>query len=680
MKAARNNTNVLDGVSIDSVDKKSVRYSIAALLGMFALGTIVGIGMTIVGIGLSSWTPKSGAAFRNPSADISETVRVTDSAVEVEAETVENLLTVPESYDADVSNGESLKSRASRALKSEKNKNQKSRIFRKTSSNGSTKKKTVKKAKKNKSARTSSPTTEPTNPPTTNPPVTAPCVCTSSPTPVTAPPTNPPTYSPSTNPSQSPTADKNCPCGVARCDNFYSCPICGIGRCITNPEYEFDPGYDGTEGRPRPPRTCGQAEAVVFQGTLNGPGMCLKLHVPTEGSTLFDEKYPGCTCSALLPTPEPTISLSPTETPYPTDTPSDNPTVSANPTSCVAILDNLVESSFNPAGQPYCFGVSEGDFLTAELTVVSGKDEKSTTDFEFTSGKACTTNLFTEDNGPVNITFAAEADCGNVQLSALLLSGSITVTVKLEQDNNVFTDKAEARVGSADISDVVAIYQIVDGSGTATFQNLPKRSVTFTAIGEGYEFGASGATLYSNTDVDIDLFGFNEPSDIDNNNFHLGLAGWDYKPEEAYAIGITNSSNLVVTTGGKEGLTRVSRTITTSAVMTNMRVRYKFATEEFPQFYGDVFNDYYFVLIRVIPPATGPTADIATASMNNLGFDAFKHSFYASTAAATDWFILEFGDIPQGSIVQVDIGVANVADDAYQSAVEVDRLLVNPQL
>lgn len=671
MKAARNNTDVLDGVSIDSVDKKSGRYSIAALLGMFALGTIVGIGMNIVGIGLSSWTPKSGAAFRNPSADISETVRVTDSAVEVEAETVENLLTVPESYDADVSNGESLKSRASRALKSEKNKNQKSRIFRKTSSNGSTKKKTVKKAKKNKSARTSSPTTEPTNPPTTNPPVTAPCVCTSSPTPVTAPPTNPPTYSPSTNPSQSPTADKNCPCGVARCDNFYSCPICGIGRCITNPEYEFDPGYDGTEGRPRPPRTCGQAEAVAFQGTLNGPGTCFKLHVPTEGSTLFDEKYPGCTCSALLPTPEPT-TLPPTETPYPTDNPSDNPTLSANPTSCVATLDNLVESSFNPVGLPYCFGISEGDVLNAELTVVSGSaGEKSTTDFEFTPGVACTTNLFTEDNGPVDITFEAEADCGNVQLSASLISGSLTVTVKLMQDNILFTGKAEAMASSADISDVVAIYQIVDGSGTATFQNLPKRSVTCTALGEGYEFGASGATLSSNTDLDIDLFGFNEPSDIDNNDFELGLEGWDFKPEEEYAIGIKDN-NLVVTTGGKEGLTRVSRTLTTSAVTTDMKVHYKFATEEFPQFFGDVFNDYFFVLIRVIPPATGPMADIASASMNNLGFDAFKHSFYASKATATDWDFLEFGGIPQGSIVQVDIGVANVADGAYDSAVEVD--------
>lgn len=649
MKAARNNTNVLDGVSIDSVDKKSGRYSIAALLGMFALGTIVGIGMNIVGIRLSSWTPKSGAAFRNPSADISETVRVTDRAVEVEAETVENLLTVPESYDADVSNGESLKSHASRALKSEKNKNQKSRIFRKTSSNGSTKKKTVKKVKKAKkeSACTSSPTTEPTNPPTTNSPVTAP------------PTTNPP-------------VDKNCPCGVARCDNFYSCSICGIGRCITNPEYVFDPGYDGSEGRPRPPRTCGQAEAVAFQGTLNGPGTCFKLHVPEDGSTLFDEKYPGCTCSALLPTPEPT-TLPPTETPYPTDNPSDSPTLSANPTSCVAILDNLVESSFNPVGLPYCFGVSEGDFLNAELTVVSGSGagEKSTTDFEFTPGVACTTNLFTEDNGPVDITFEAEADCGNVQLSASLISGSVTVTVKLEKDNILFTDKAEARASSADISDVVAIYQILDGSGTATFQNLPKRSVTFTATGEGYEFGASGATLSSNTDLDIDLFGFNEPSDIDNNDFELGLEGWDFKPEQEYAIGIKDN-NLVVTTGGKEGLTRVSRTLTTSAVTTNMKVHYRFATEEFPQFFGDIYNDYFFVLIRVIPPATGPMADIASFSMNNLGFDAFKHSFYASKATATDWDFLEFGGIPQGSIVQVDIGVANVADGSYDSAVEVD--------
>ena len=103
---------------------------------------------------------------------------------------------------------------------------------------------------------------------------------------------------------------------------------------------------------------------------------------------------------------------------------------------------------------------------------------------------------------------------GSHQISALVVNengapvSGATVTAKLA-DNLTVTEQ-----------------QVTDEEGRATFSNIPDRTILFGAMDENNNIDSVGA-LGSSGHVRLVIRGFNEVSTVDNNDFSLGLEGWN---------------------------------------------------------------------------------------------------------------------------------------------------------
>jgi len=243
----------------------------------------------------------------------------------------------------------------------------------------------------------------------------------------------------------------------------------------------------------------------------------------------------------------------------------------------------------------------------------------------------------------------------------------VTVTARLSDDAAV----TEEKVGS---------------TGTFVFENLPFRTIIFEAVAANGSSGASG--LIGGGASTIFLFGFNEASDIDNNDFSQGTDGWiienassasiqphneDVGPEDEDSGGrgrrledALSDQDLVIETVPVEGPTYCSRTFETKEGTTGVRIRYRFETSEYPTYFNTEFNDFFKVSIR--SQVAGGSKTEAN-SMNGLGAAAFgPGSVYPSTS----WRELVLPVSADGDTIQVDVTVANVGDGAVQSYVYVD--------
>jgi hypothetical protein len=131
-----------------------------------------------------------------------------------------------------------------------------------------------------------------------------------------------------------------------------------------------------------------------------------------------------------------------------------------------------------------------------------------------------------------------------------------------------------------------------------------------------------------------------------------------------FATSAIVDSDLTLTTAD-EGAQSISRTFNTTTGTTAIRIRYRFITSEVPGgYFGSQYNDYFRVSLRS-QTAAGFAGE--SNSMNGLGLGAFD---YAS--GATDWRNVTLQVNPQGDVIQVDVGVANVGDGAFDSSVVID--------
>jgi CARDB len=213
-----------------------------------------------------------------------------------------------------------------------------------------------------------------------------------------------------------------------------------------------------------------------------------------------------------------------------------------------------------------------------------------------------------------------------------------------------------------------------NASGGADFENLPDRTVLMHGTGPGDLSGVSGTTGGAGT-ASLVLYGFNPASTIDNNDFSQGLAGWDvgsapvtlveHQPEEGETRRRRRAEepdmDLRLSTSG-EGQQHISRTFTVEEDVEAVAVRYRFITSEVPGgYYGTKYNDYFSVNVRS-QSANGNSVE--ANSMNGLGLGQF------TAGGATAWREEEL-ELDGADTVQVDLSVANVADGAYGSQVEV---------
>ncbi|BDA71762.1 hypothetical protein CAL7716_059280 [Calothrix sp. PCC 7716] len=257
---------------------------------------------------------------------------------------------------------------------------------------------------------------------------------------------------------------------------------------------------------------------------------------------------------------------------------------------------------------------------------------------------------------------------------------TIEVTVVDENSNPVTGAVVNARLG--DNQDVLA--QVVTNSnGKAIFQNIPNRTILFDALGVGNSFDSIGSTGNVGQ-VLLQLKGINQPSPINNNDFSLGLEGWNIgnapvqlvpNQESSSVFGLRSTFavsaaaapdiDLVLNTSG-EGEESISRTFTTEPGTKCITLRYKFVTTEIPGgFFGTQFNDYFSVSIRSLK---GGGTVFESNSMNGLGLSAFDAS------GATQFREITIPVNEEGDTIQVDIGVANVADGLFDSQVVIDSI------
>jgi len=292
-----------------------------------------------------------------------------------------------------------------------------------------------------------------------------------------------------------------------------------------------------------------------------------------------------------------------------------------------------------------------------------------------------------------------------IELLTSVVAGSSTVTVNLLADNgDVFTGIARVSAQSADIGSVQAVADMTDGSGYVVLTNIPSRTLIVNAKGGGNEVGFAGvvpSSPGSSSSIDVFMTTFKAPSDIANNKFSQGTVGWllpndligagglekvsivaheeDVGPGKSgrrrhrhrRAQSSLNDYDLMVNTAGVEGETSVSRTFNVGDGVTEVKVRYRFQTNEVPGgFYGEQWNDFFFINIRTDYNGLFDSQPRVMAAMND-----FQLADFDQSTGEMAWEELSL-EIPTASttIVQVDVGVANVDDYQYDSLVYIDYI------
>jgi hypothetical protein len=283
-------------------------------------------------------------------------------------------------------------------------------------------------------------------------------------------------------------------------------------------------------------------------------------------------------------------------------------------------------------------------------------------------------------------------------LTVTLWAGNNALTVNLvNPDGSVYLEQATVTARLSDDEGVVATATTTTGSVMLT-DNAPPRTILITAVGDtDNAAGVGGDIISSSRTLTIIMVPFTPPSNVDNNDFSQGAAGWETPdgpaadsstvslvdheenvgptqptsaptpPQGGNRLGRhvrqTVNKDLVLATSGKGPVT-LTRSYVTGPGHTGVSVRYRFVTSEVPGgYFGSQFNDFYSVSIRSFQ-AGGQISE--AASMNGLGLAAFDSS------GSTAWREANLPLKCEGDIIMVTIVVENVLDGALDSQVYVD--------
>ncbi|BCJ55392.1 hypothetical protein Asp14428_68670 [Actinoplanes sp. NBRC 14428] len=383
-------------------------------------------------------------------------------------------------------------------------------------------------------------------------------------------------------------------------------------------------------------------------------------------------------------------------------------------------LVGLYSKAFNPVNKVVRYELFGEEFyrdpaftrLTVNGTAVpAGKMAVNPTDVQFTGALVDGRNVLEFDS--------MDYHGRPLHLSRTVWAGSYTLhTTVLEASGAPYQGFVEVTLTTVDDQSVSAT--VTSTNGVVDLPDVPATTVNVSAraLSGAYRVGAAG-TMGNAGSVTVVLQDMGTPSTVANNDFSQGYAGWDvskapvalvnhvegnYQPAAVKAMsgaakmgGVTAKAapagkrsgsppmkpapvsptsgktskaaaagdvDLAVFTYG-QGERSVVRTFRTTPGTTDVRVRYRFITTEVPYgWYGSQFNDYFRVLARS-QSSQGLVGE--TNSMNGLGLFAFDYA-----TGATGWRDVRLPVNPNGDVVQVYAGVANVADPYYDSAVVVD--------
>jgi hypothetical protein len=336
---------------------------------------------------------------------------------------------------------------------------------------------------------------------------------------------------------------------------------------------------------------------------------------------------------------------------------------------CVAL------NTFNPVTKAVDFTVSGASYaagITGIMITRNGfrLDEFSGIQIVQVGNTVEVKNLLEDGRNDIGF-LALDSNGLALGITTTIFAGANDLTVMVLDENGQPFSGAEVTASAADLQDV-AVVHTTNTSGQVVFINVPDTTVLLNAMASGNRVAMGGVTGTAITTT-LTLQAFQPPSPINNNDFSLGLDGWNTGTApvtlipHAAATGVQNAPeadmDLQLNTSG-EGPQSISRTFNVTTGTRKVTVRYRFITSEVPGgYFGTKYNDYFSVQIR---SQNGGGLVAENNSMNGLGLAAFDAS------GATAWRETSLDVGQAGDIIQVDITVANVADDLYDSQVVVD--------
>lgn len=381
----------------------------------------------------------------------------------------------------------------------------------------------------------------------------------------------------------------------------------------------------------------------------------------------------------------------------------------------VATLENASETGLTPTGAPITFQLSCNTLNTgADSVIVYDNGLPLPYDaLTLTDNSVSLTNGLSSGRHQVEL-LAQDVFGFTIKKRVVLWVGNFNIPVLVINETGAPVANAEVVAKLSDDPEVIATL-ITDATGQGTFTNLPNRSYNIVASTSDNLIATRPASVFDGL-VTLQLLGFNPPSTIDNNDFSQGTAGWEIgsapvsivphietlsliSTQSATALKTTDTGttatrlprtpessallapalvttaaitaaaepdfDLRLTTSG-EGQQKISRTFEVEDGVKSITVRYRFITSEVPGgWFGSEFNDFYNVSIRTVKAGGSVKAG---NSMNGLGLAAFDAN------GATGWVETELAVAEGGDTVQVDIAVANVADQYFNSQVIVDGI------
>ncbi|TIL87507.1 MAG: hypothetical protein E5Y73_25190 [Mesorhizobium sp.] len=376
----------------------------------------------------------------------------------------------------------------------------------------------------------------------------------------------------------------------------------------------------------------------------------------------------------------------------------------------VLALVGIDSNSFAPLGQPLAFDVSGASIDAGPGLLVYRNDvliDPSHYSVSPDGTRLTITEPLVEGSNHIEV-YATDKQGFQLAADQVLWAGGNSLTV-------LVVDESGQPVAGATVVAKLTEDQSIMASGTTNpdgnvvFSNLPNRNISIEST-LGDLFGSLGTLGGSGTTALI-LSDFDMASSVDNNDFSLGLEGWNigsapvsliphvepsanletsaaaglaefapgYGHTRSYQASLLSSSDansqdvtpaaegddidLRLSTSG-EGEQSISRTFTIEPGTESVTVRFQFITSEVPGgYFGTEFNDYYRVTIR---SQEGGGVISESNSMNGLGLGAFDAS------GATAFREVTLTTAEEGDTVQVEVAVANVADDLLDSQVVVD--------
>lgn len=345
-------------------------------------------------------------------------------------------------------------------------------------------------------------------------------------------------------------------------------------------------------------------------------------------------------------------------------------------------LAGVSETSFNSVSSVVRFEISDASFTTDPdlARVVSNQVLVDQSLVHVSAQVISVTNVLQEGRNDL-VLVGQNPEGEELGLQSTVWAGSQVLNVTVLDENSDPVNGASVTARLADDAEVFATGTTVGGN--LSFSNIPDRTIILEASANGNLLHGTLAITGNAGNVNIQLVGFEPASDIDNNDFHLGTAGWnvgsapvsliphtDDEEEEANPTGKSERKgeanapaedmDLQLSTAD-EGPQSISRTFNTEEGTTSVSVRYRFITSEVPGgYFGTQYNDYFNVSIR---SQGGGDVSSESNAMNGLGLGAFN------AQGATDWREETLSVNEGGDTIQVDVTVGNVADGAYDSSV-----------